>query len=120
MLPSRIGAFGRFKKRYPEGLVLNPDSNFRGYGSNPYVGCDTSRHPFLYRGPLPDDVPAMARLVVVGEEAWTLGLPKKHRRIEKEDMVISWEPGRLLKAGMWATSSFSAKQQTAWSMWCMM
>ncbi len=109
MLPSRIGAFGRFKKRYPEGLVLNPDSNFRGYGSNPYVGCDTSRHPFLYRGPLPDDVPAMARLVVVGEEAWTLGLLKKHRRIEKEDMVISWEPGRLLKAGMWATSSFSAK-----------
>jgi hypothetical protein len=94
ILPSRIESFNRFKTRYPAGLVLNPDSSFRGYGSNPYVGYDTSRHPFLYRGPLPEGLPAMARLVVVGEEAWTLDLLRKHRRIEKGDLVITWEPGQ--------------------------
>lgn len=31
-------AYGRFKKRFPDGLVLDPSSSFRGYGSNPYVG----------------------------------------------------------------------------------
>ena len=94
MLPSRIEAYGRFKERFPDGLVLDPSSSFRGFGSNPYVGYDTARSPFLFRGPLPKDMPAMTRLVVVGDEAWTIDVLKKHKRIEKGDLVVSWEPGQ--------------------------
>ena len=94
MLPSRIESFARFKERFPNGQVLNPSSSFRGFGSNPYVGYDTDRSPFLYRGPLPKDMPAMTRLVVVGEEAWTLDILRQHRKIEKGDLVITWEPGQ--------------------------
>ena len=36
----------------------------------------------------------MTRLVVVGDEAWTLDVLRKHRRIEKADLVIRWEPGQ--------------------------
>ena len=39
-------------------------------------------------------MPAMTRLVVVGDEAWTLDVLRKHRRIEKADLVIRWEPGQ--------------------------
>ena len=39
-------------------------------------------------------MPAMIRLVVVGDEAWTLDVLRKHRRIEKADLVIRWEPGQ--------------------------
>ncbi len=94
MLPSRIEAFGRFKKRFPNGQVLNPDRTFGGYGSNPYVGYDSSRYPFLYKGDLPKDMRATARIVVVGNEAWTLEVLKQHRKIERGNLVISWEPGQ--------------------------
>ena len=94
MLPSRIEAFGRFKKRFPNGKVLAPARAFGGYGSNPYVGYDSSKYPFLYKGPLPKDMSATARIVVIGEEAWTLDVLKKHRKIEKGDLVITWKPGQ--------------------------
>ena len=94
MLPSRIEAFAIFKKRFPNGKVLNPSRTFGGYGSNPYVGYDTERYPFLYKGPLPKDMPAMTRLVVVGEEAWTIDTLKQHLKIEKGDLVITWQPGQ--------------------------
>lgn len=94
MLPSRIESFAKFKKRFPEGRVLNPTGTFGGYGSNPYVGYDTARYPFLYKGALPKDMAAMTRLVVVGEEAWTLELLKQQRKIKRGDLVITWEPGQ--------------------------
>ncbi|MDP6426419.1 MAG: DUF3179 domain-containing protein [Rhodospirillales bacterium] len=93
MIPSRIESFARFKARFPKGKVLKP-GGFRGYGSNPYVGYDTSRRPFLFRGDLPDDMPAMTRLVVVGDQAWTLDLLRQKRRIQSGDLVISLEDGR--------------------------
>ncbi len=94
MLPSRIESFARFRTRFPNGKVLKPSSAFGGFGSNPYSGYDRSSRPFLYSGPLPRDLPAMTRLVVVGDEAWTLDLLRKHRRITKGDLVITWEPGQ--------------------------
>jgi hypothetical protein len=94
MIPSRMESFARFRERFPDGKVLEPSSSFRGYGSNPYVGYDTSRTPFLFRGDLPSDMPAMTRLVVVGQEAWTVELLRKHKKIEKGDLVISWTPGQ--------------------------
>ena len=75
MLPSRIESFARFRKRFPNGKVLVPAFSFiRGFGANPYVGYDTSPRPFLYRRPLPNGIPPLARVVAVGVEAWSLAL----------------------------------------------
>ncbi|MCT7377927.1 DUF3179 domain-containing protein [Chelativorans salis] len=66
LLPSRIVAFSAFREAYSGGPVLVPnDPSFRDYGRNPYASYDSSATPFLYRGDLPEDIPAMARVVVV-------------------------------------------------------
>jgi hypothetical protein len=39
-------------------------------------------------------VAPLARIVAVGEEAWTLDLLKKRRHIEAGNLVLSWEPGQ--------------------------
>jgi hypothetical protein len=66
LLPSRIVSFGAFRREHPEGRVLVPnDPSFRDYGRNPYASYDTASVPFLYRGELPENLPPMARVVVV-------------------------------------------------------
>ena len=66
MLPSRIVSFGSFRADHPDSPILVPrDASFRDYGRNPYVSYDTADAPFLYRGDLPDNIPAMAHVVVV-------------------------------------------------------
>ncbi len=95
MLPSRIESFSRFRKRFPKGKILVPAYSFiTGFGANPYVGYDTSPRPFLYRGPLPNGIPALARVVAVGEEAWSLALLRKKKKIVKGDLVLTWEKGQ--------------------------
>jgi hypothetical protein len=93
VLPSRIEAFGRYKKAHPKGKVLK--SAFGGgFGGNPYGGYDSSAQPFLYRGPLPSGIPALMRVVAIGEEAWSMALLRKEKRIEVRDMVLTWEAGQ--------------------------
>jgi len=95
MLPARLESFARFRERLPGGKVLlPPDPPLRDYGRNPYVGYDTTRTPFLYRGPIQDEVPAMVYVVAVGDRAWTLELLRRDGRIEAGDLVLSWEPGK--------------------------
>lgn len=66
LLPSRIVSFAAFAQAYPQAPVLVPNNpNFRDYGRNPYASYDTSAVPFLYGGDLPENIPAMARVVVV-------------------------------------------------------
>ncbi|WP_206608884.1 DUF3179 domain-containing protein [Notoacmeibacter marinus] len=68
-LPSSTEAFGPFRKANPDAKVLIPNNpELRPYGRNPYVAYDTTRQPFLYRGDLPEGMPAMARVVVVPKE----------------------------------------------------
>ena len=95
MLPSRIESFERFAKRFPDGKVLLPASPFmRGFGSNPYVGYDTSRVPFLFRGDLPDGIPALARVVAIGDEAWSVELLRREKTIAHGEIVITWDEGQ--------------------------
>jgi hypothetical protein len=94
MLPSRIEAFGRYKKAHPNGKVLLSAFPGRGFGGNPYVGYDGSPHPFLYRGPLPSGIPALMRVVAVGDEAWSIALLRQKKRIEVGDLVLTWEAGQ--------------------------
>jgi hypothetical protein len=96
MLPSRVESVARFAARFPNGRVLvPPDPRSRPYGRNPYVGYDRANAPFLYQGDHNDEgLPPLARVVVVGEEAWALELLIEHRRIEAGDLVLTWEPGQ--------------------------
>lgn len=95
MLPSRLESWARFKARAPGGRVLVPaDPRFRPYGRNPYVGYDSATKPFLYRGPLPEGVPPMMRVVVVGNEAWTLPLLRRKGTIRSSELTLRWVEGQ--------------------------
>ena len=95
MIPARIESFAKFKARAPRGLVLVPTyPGMRDYGANPYTGYDSSPRPFLYNGEMPKGIKPLARVVSVGEEAWSLELVKAKKRIVKGDLVITWEPGQ--------------------------
>ncbi len=100
MLPARLESFARFKARFPAGKVLIPNNpEMRAYGRNPYVGYDAlANQPFLYRGPLPEGIPAMARVVVIetdeGPKAIAMALLREKGRMELGNKVISWEKGQ--------------------------
>ena len=75
MLPSRVTPFGRFKADYPDAEVQVPTRpGMRAYGANPYAFYDSAARPFLYRGPMPEGVEPMMRVVVVDGEAWSMPL----------------------------------------------
>ena len=94
-VPARLESWGEFRDRHPDGRVLVPsDPNARPYGRNPYAGYDSGERPFLYRGPMPEKLPAMARVVVVDGEAWALDLVREKRRIETDSHVIAWTAGQ--------------------------
>ena len=97
-LPSRVESFERFLARTAghEGVtVLVPTyASMRQYGANPYGRYDRSPKPFLYNGKLPENIAPLARVVVVGKEAWSLELLQRLKRIERGDLVITWEAGQ--------------------------
>jgi Protein of unknown function (DUF3179) len=95
MLPARLESWDEFRARAPDGLVLVPeDPNARPYGANPYVGYDSAATPFLYNGEVPAGIAPLARVVVVGEEAWSLDRLREAGRIEAGELVLSWRPGQ--------------------------
>ena len=95
MLPSRVESFSRFRKRYPTGKVLVPNStSMRSYGYTPYSGYDSSRLPFLYRGEFPSNIAPLERVVSVGDEAWGLKLLRHRKKIVVKDLVLTWESGQ--------------------------
>ena len=75
---------------------MRPDPGFyTEYGRNLYVGYHSRARPYgFYDGPLPANVPALSRVVSVGEEAWCLDLVRERKRIEVGDLVITWETGQ--------------------------
>ena len=94
-LPSRMESLERFARRHPDGRLLVPaNPRMRSYGRNPYAGYDRSSWPFLYRGDYEGPVPPLARVVVVGDEAWTLESLRAAGRIEHGDLILTWEAGQ--------------------------
>ena len=99
-LPARLESLEKFRARAPQGKVLIPeDDKARPYGSSPYVGMDTRRLPrslarIRFPYDLPDGVRPLERLVVVGDEAWTLTKLRDAKRIEAGDLVLTWEAGQ--------------------------
>ncbi len=95
VLPARLESWAKFSARHPQGRVQVPNNpNMRPYGANPYVGYDGSRLPFLYRGEYPEGIEPMARVIAIGEQAWSLQLLRGQGRIEAGDLVLTWEPGQ--------------------------
>lgn len=95
-LPMRIESLARFQERQPAGQVQIPSSPaMRQYGHNPYPNYDTREGPGRYfKGALPKDVAPMARVVVVGGEAWTLDLVRARKTVASDDLTLSWQPGQ--------------------------
>lgn len=94
-LPARIESFAKFRKRAPNGQVLSPGySLMHSYGNNPYEGYDSLTMPWLYRGDLPDNIPALARVVTVDGEAWSLTLLRDRGTITRGDIVMTWTAGQ--------------------------
>ncbi len=98
MIPSRLDSWGRFRAEHPDGKVLIPNNpDMRQYWRNPYGGYDTAAAPFLYRGALPEDMPAMERVVLVRADtlfAVSVPLLREKGEIREGDAVVTWEAGQ--------------------------
>jgi hypothetical protein len=93
-VPARLESFASFKERAPDGQVQVPGSDARAYGVSPYAGYDSAPAPFLYQGMLPRDIAPLARVVRVGDEAWSLDLVRKKAPFEVGELRFTWEPGQ--------------------------
>ena len=100
ILPARLESISDFRARHPDGKVLTPNNpHTRRYGSNPYVGYDTSGTPFLYRGELPDGMEPLARVVVVRTDPeMPIIVSMNHLRnlgsLETGGVSLNWRPGQ--------------------------
>ncbi len=57
--PARLLAWSDWRAANPQGLVLSANTGFaRAYGTNPYVGYENARFPFLFNGDLDPRLPA--------------------------------------------------------------
>ena len=92
---TRLESFGAFIERFPNGRVLIPNHpDPARYDRNPYLRYDSERRPFLYRGGLPDGVPAMARVIVVDGVAYGLTRLAQKGAIEEDGLRITWTEGQ--------------------------
>lgn len=95
MIPSWMESWEAFLARNPEGLVMDQPDWPRAYGTNPYRGYDSSTRPFLYSGdPPPHGIPALARVVRVGDRAWPLSRLRETQDLTEAGVTLTWEAGK--------------------------
>ncbi|MEM7302804.1 MAG: DUF3179 domain-containing protein [Pseudomonadota bacterium] len=106
IVPSRLESWVDFKTRHPKGKVLVPNRpGLRDYGRNPYVNYDEAARPFLFRGALPEDIPAMARVVVVRDarlkKPYVVAMKKVREAgsLSHKGLKLSWKPGQASALG---------------------
>lgn len=94
-LPSWMESWEAYAAAHPEGLVMAEPQWNRPYGQNPYENYDSSKRPFLYSGEMPPHgIPALMRVVRVGDRAWPLARLAEAEVIEEADVVLRWAPGQ--------------------------
>lgn len=94
-LPTWMESWSEFKERNPEGLVMAQPGTTRMYGRNPYVGYDSSHRPFLFSGDLPPHgIPALARVVRVGDRAWPVTRLADIGTVSEAGVTLSWAAGQ--------------------------
>ncbi|MEL7213365.1 MAG: DUF3179 domain-containing protein [Pseudomonadota bacterium] len=93
-LPSWMESYAEFIARNPDGLVMAEPNYRRDYGRNPYVRYDSSNRPFLYSGEMPPHgIPALARVVRVGDRAWPL-TRLREGSVTEAGVTLSWSAGQ--------------------------
>ncbi len=94
-LPSWMESWEVFAARNPDGLVMAEPGYSRDYGANPYVQYDSARRPFLYDGEEPPhDIPALVRVVRVGDRAWPMTRLAEEGRVSEAGVVLEWTAGQ--------------------------
>lgn len=94
-LPARLESVGAARARDGNSLIMETPKGFlRPYGANPYVGYDSSAFPFLFDGEVPDDIRPLEYVVISGDNAWALDNLREKGRIETENLILEWQPGR--------------------------
>ncbi len=95
-LPGWMESWEAFKTRNPDAMVMAQPTGFgRNYGANPYVRYDSSNRPFLYSGEMPPhDIPALARVVRVGDQAWPLTRLSEVGELTESAITFSWTEGQ--------------------------
>ena len=97
-IPARLESLARFRERAPDGKLLVPnDPASRQYGLTPYGGYDRPL-PSVARDRYPYDLPVgvepLARVVIVGDEAWTVELLRSRGDMAAGDLRLTWEQGQ--------------------------
>lgn len=94
-LPTWMDSWGDFRAAHPGGIVMAEPPFNRDYGRNPYVRYDSSARPFLYSGDSPPHgIPALARVVRVGDRAWPLSRLADVGQITEAGLSLSWRAGQ--------------------------
>ncbi len=99
-LPARLESFENFATRAPDGVLLVPNVKAaRAYGTTPYGGMDSTPLPpsisrLRYPYDLPVDIDPRARVIVVGEEAWTMAFLREAGVAERDGLRLTWEAGQ--------------------------
>ncbi len=92
---SRLESFKLFKQRFPDGDILTAPAGFgRSYGYNPYAKYDSSERPFLYMGDYQGAIPALSRVVVIGDVGYSLKYLAAIKLLEQNDLRITWAAGQ--------------------------
>ena len=94
-LPSWMESWAEFKDRNPKGLVMAQPAFPRRYGANPYAGYDSLSRPLRYDGEMPPhQVPPLARVVRVGDSAWTVQRVREEGGVSENGIKIFWSAGQ--------------------------
>ena len=94
-IPAWQESYAEFRARNPDGLVMARPDWPRRYGTNPYEGYENARRPFLYSGEdPPHGIPALARVLRVGDRAWPLERLRRAGELREAGLVISWRAGQ--------------------------
>ncbi len=90
-IPARVESVAKFAERAPEGKLLVPNNpRARPYGGLRFPAPSTGK-----RFEMPDGVADVDRVIIVGDQAWTLDLVREAGSITTDDgMVIAWQPGQ--------------------------
>ncbi len=94
-VPGWMESFNEFKARNPQGIVMAQPTALRPYGQNPYAGYDSLNRPFLYSGENPPHgIEPLARVLRVGDTAWTLERIRTEGEIVEDGVRITWAAGQ--------------------------
>jgi protein-disulfide isomerase len=103
IVPSQVVGYGAFKEQYPDGEVLS--SQGRSYGTNGYVGYDSSAQPFLFTGVIDNRLFATARVLGVNLNSVAVAYPFDNL---SEELVINDTVGETDVVALWQSGSVSA------------